>query len=209
METLSRLRPLIIVALTCAVMVTLSILYVDRPVERYILAHIHKKGATFFDLLAAPSLFPLPGACTYLVFYTLRSAAGRPAGARASLYLALSIAVSVATMAKDEMKWVIGRPWPLTWAKFGVYKIHPFTNNLFYGSFPSGHTTYIAAPMFVLWWRLPKYRPLWLAIIFLVMVGLVGSEHHFVSDVIAGLFLGLAAAAGTLAVGPTLALQGL
>jgi membrane-associated phospholipid phosphatase len=36
----------------------------------------------------------------------------------------------------------------------------------------------------------------------MVMVGLVGSNNHFVADVIAGFFLGLAAAAGTVTLMP-------
>ena len=105
-------------------------------------------------------------------------------------------------MAKDELKWLIGRPWPQTWVKYGVYTLKPFTDSQYFGSFPSGHTTYVAAPMFVLWWRLPRYRLLWLGIVLMVMVGLVGSNNHFVADVIAGFFLGLAAAAGTVTLMP-------
>jgi membrane-associated phospholipid phosphatase len=71
-----------------------------------------------------------------------------------------------------------------------------------YDCFPSGHTTIIAAPMFVLWWRLPQYRPLWMAIIFGVMIGLVGAGFHYVGDVIGGFFLGMTVAACTVALMP-------
>jgi membrane-associated phospholipid phosphatase len=57
--------------------------------------------------------------------------------------------------------------------------------------------------MFVLWWRLPpKYRPIRMAIVALVMIGLVAYGFHFVGDVIGGLFLGMAAAAGAVALLP-------
>ncbi len=188
-----------VAGLLCAVMATFSILYVDRPVAEFVLNFQHWR---FFDLLAAPSLLPLPGACVFMVYYAMRVVAGRPASATMQLLLSLSIAVAVATMAKDELKWLFGRPWPLTWLKYGSYKFVPFHNSLKFGSFPSGHTSYIAAPMFVLWWRLPQYRWLWIGLVFMVMIGLVGSFHHFVGDVVAGFFLGLAAAAGTVAFGP-------
>lgn len=204
MEALSRMKPVIAAALICAVLVTFSVVYVDRPVERWVADNTfsHKGWLLFFDLMATPSLLPMPAACLYMPFHALRRLAGRTSGPLNQLFLALSVATSVATLAKDELKWLIGRPWPSTWARYGDYKLHPFISSFFYGSFPSGHTTYIAAPMFVLWWRLPRYRALWLAIILSVMIGLVLSGHHWVGDVIAGFFLGLAAAAGTVAAEP-------
>ena len=103
---------------------------------------------------------------------------------------------------KDEMKWMFGRPWPRSWVKNGVYGFHPFTDSSLYGGFPSGHTAYISAPLLLLCWLAPKYRWVWLAVVAMVMVGLVGAGYHFVGDTIAGLFVGLAAAAGTWVVMP-------
>ncbi len=212
MTSQSWIKPVAGAALICAGLVTLCILYVDRPVERLVVNWIllnpnSGHAVLMFDAMAAPSLLPVPCAIVYLLFHTFRRLSGHPAGARAALYLSLSIATAVGTLAKEELKEVIGRPWPATWWRYGVYKISPFTMDNLYGGFPSGHTTYIAAPMFVLWWAMPAYRPLWLAVIVAVMIGLVGSGHHFVGDVIAGFFLGMAAAAGTLAVGPKVSKQ--
>jgi len=38
---------------------------------------------------------------------------------------------------------------------------------------------------------LPRYRPLWAAIVASVAIGLIGANYHFVSDVIAGAFVGI------------------
>ena len=194
------MKPIIAGALICAALVTLCVLYVDRPVASFVAAH--DGYLLFYDALASPSLLALPFACVYAVFHTQQTLTGRRKGAHADLLLALTIAIAFAAMAKDELKWLIGRPWPQTWVKYGVYTLKPFTDSQYFGSFPSGHTTYVAAPMFVLWWRLPRYRLLWLGIVLMVMVGLVGSNNHFVADVIAGFFLGLAAAAGTVTLMP-------
>jgi membrane-associated phospholipid phosphatase len=178
-------------------LVGVSVLYVDRPVARFVFEH--RSAMLFFEALASPSLLSLPFAGCYLVYYALCRVTGRPAGRHAEPLLTLALAITLATAAKDELKWLIGRPWPITWVRYGIYAPHPFRADYLFGSFPSGHTTYIAAPMFVLWWLLPQYRALWAALVLMVMIGLVGSGYHFVADVIAGLFLGLAVAAGTVA----------
>jgi membrane-associated phospholipid phosphatase len=174
--------------------------FVDRPIARWVFHHQHYW--MIFKVMASPSLLSLPVACLYLAGYAIATLLKRQTGPHTRLFLTICIATVVASAAKDELKWLFGRPWPAEWYFNHVYRFHPFTDNFSFGGFPSGHTTYIAAPMFVLWWRLPQYRALWIGIIFAVMIGLVGSGYHFVGDVIAGFFLGLAAAAGTIAAWP-------
>lgn len=176
----------------CAALVGICIAFIDRPVEAFVNAH--RKFRFLFQLMAAPSLLPLPFSLLYLCAYALRSPAWVP-GPRTKNFLALSLAILGATTAKDELKWLFGRPWPGSWVKYGVYGFHPFTDSILYGGFPSGHTSYIAAPMCLLCWLAPRYQALWVAVVAVVMVGLVGAGYHFVGDVVAGFFVGLAAAA--------------
>ncbi len=190
------LRTVLWLALLCAALVVLCNFFVDRPVALY--AHAHRRLELLYDAMAAPSLVPLPAAAAVLGAAVWRRLVGGPALPHWRLYLSASLATLASTAAKDELKWFFGRPWPDSWIKYGVYAYHPFANDMLYGSFPSGHTSYIAAPMAVLWWLLPKYRVLWAGIVGSVMTGLVLGGYHFVGDVIAGLFTGMAAAAGTL-----------
>jgi len=190
-----------IAAIICAVLLFLSVEFVDRPVTRFVFQH--RRFAHAFEIMAMPSLLPLPLAVIYLLVFVFDALAGRPRSAYTNLCLTLSLAVVVVDAAKDELKFLIGRPWPLEWFRAGVYHLMPFSDGLSFGSFPSGHTAYIAAPMFVLWWRLPpRYRPIWMAIVAMVMTGLVGYGFHFVGDVIGGFFLGMAVAAGVVALLP-------
>ncbi len=190
-----------IAAIICAVLLFLSVEFVDRPVTRFVFQH--RRFAHAFEIMAMPSLLPLPLAVIYLLVFVFDALAGRPRSAYTNLCLTLSLAVVVVDAAKDELKFLIGRPWPLEWFRAGVYHLMPFSDGLSFGSFPSGHTAYIAAPMFVLWWRLPpQYRPIWMAIVAMVMTGLVGYGFHFVGDVIGGFFLGMAVAAGVVALLP-------
>lgn len=192
-----QMRSTAIAAIICAALLFFSVNFIDRPVLRYV-SH-HRLFAHLFELMAAPSLLPLPLAIVYLIVFAFGKLSGRPQSAGTNLYLSLSMATIVANSVKDELKFIIGRPWPSEWLRAGVYHLQPFTDSAFFGGFPSGHTTYIAAPMFVLWWRLPQYRPLWMALIASVMIGLAGYGFHFVGDVIGGFFLGMAVAAATVA----------
>lgn len=195
-----RLKQTVGAAIICAALLFLSIAYVDRPVARFVFQH--RSFAHVFELMATPSLLSLPLASIYLLVFAWGTLKGRPRTALTSLFLTLSIAVVAVNAAKDELKLVIGRPWPFEWLQNGVYHLSPFTDNAAFGAFPSGHTAYIAAPMFVLWWRLPRYRPLWMGVVAMVMIGLVGYGFHFVGDVIGGFFLGLVAAAAAVAAIP-------
>jgi membrane-associated phospholipid phosphatase len=58
------------------------------------------------------------------------------------------------------------------------------------GSFPSGHMTVFAALGIAVLLYYPKYRKP--VIIFLVLLGiaLIGTDYHFLSDVIGGAYLG-------------------
>jgi len=174
--------------------VVVSIAFIDQPVALYFDAH--QALRPLFQACAAPSLFALPLAGLYLLWCVWRRLRGAPR--LDGPWLAMSLATLTSTAAKDELKWIFGRPWPATWLKYGNYSFHPFVESVFFGAFPSGHTSYISAPLAVLWVLRPRWRPACGAVIFLVMLGLVGADYHFVADVLAGLITGVLSAWGTL-----------
>lgn len=47
--------------------------------------------------------------------------------------------------------------------------------------------------MAVLWAYYPRWRALFAAIVAVVAVGLIGADYHFLSDIIAGGFVGVSA----------------
>jgi membrane-associated phospholipid phosphatase len=181
-----------------AVTTVLCMLFVDRPVAMFFAEHRALRHV--FQACAVPSLVTLPLAALFLFYTLVRKLRG--GGAVNSLYLAASVATLAATAAKDELKWLIGRPWPDTWLHEGIYSFHPLATSTLYGGFPSGHTSYIAAPLCVLWAKMPRYRWLWGGLIGLVMVGLVGADYHFVADVLGGLLTGMLCAWGSLVLVP-------
>jgi membrane-associated phospholipid phosphatase len=121
--------------------------------------------------------------------------------------LALCIAVLVATVLKEELKFLFGRTWPETWVannpswiKDGVYRFEPLHGGRGWASLPSGHMALIAAPCTVLWILAPSaWRWLWAALMLAVAIGLIGADFHFVGDMIAGTFVGWACGIGAVA----------
>ncbi|MBU6398017.1 MAG: phosphatase PAP2 family protein [Rhodospirillales bacterium] len=164
----------------------LCILFVDKPVAAF--WQQHQELRPLFQAAAAPSLLALPTAGLILLYALLRRLRGQTLPDR--LWLTLALATVTATAAKDELKWIFGRAWPGTWLQYGVYGFHPFIESILYGAFPSGHTSYAAAPLGVLWIMRPRWRPVAGAIVLLVMAGLVCADYHFVSDVLGGLLTG-------------------
>jgi membrane-associated phospholipid phosphatase len=108
-------------------------------------------------------------------------------------YLSLSISMTI----KTTLKILFGRYWPKTWFNnnlslihdgvFGFDWLHGFHN---YGSFPSGHSTYIA---FCAIWLVAiscKLRYLGYLCLILVPIALIMLDYHFLGDCLAGLGLG-------------------
>jgi membrane-associated phospholipid phosphatase len=110
------------------------------------------------------------------------------------------VSLALAVVIKDQLKFAFGRTWPETWTRNnlsfirdGAYGFHPFHGGGGYASFPSGHTTMICTVMTVLWICYPRFRAVYALCMAAVAIGLVGANFHFLSDVIAGGFLGVSA----------------
>lgn len=193
------------VATAIAVLATLAAYrFVDRPVAT--LAHDRWQrpawgvDLTFFanPWLPAAGLVLLGGGAAFL--------AGWRPGRRGRLVLAAAIAILLARVVADELKFAFGRPWPETWIDRNpswigthVFGMFPFHGGRGYASFPSGHTVDAAAPAAVLARLAPRLWPLSLALVLAVGTGLVVSDFHFVSDVLAGAYVGTVVAYGVMA----------
>ena len=112
--------------------------------------------------------------------------------------LRLCCAILIALAAKDFLKGAFGRTWPETWvcnnpSYFGnpsTYGFFPFHGGQGYASFPSGHTTAITAFAGSLWFLWPRLRWLGILLTLCVVIGLLGADYHWLSDIIAGGTLG-------------------
>lgn len=193
-------------ALICGVLVGFSIAFADRPLATWSHAHLH---GMFLFVWMTRIVEPVPDlALAGLAGYAIARLAGWRPGPVGQTLLAFCLATLLALALKDRIKYLCGRTWPETWTGAnpswiadGIFAWEPFHPGEGWRSFPSGHTTLIAAPMSVLWCRLRLHRARWLVPVpvILVAAGLIGADYHWLSDVIAGAFLGTAAGLGTIA----------
>lgn len=184
--------------------VTICYFYVDRPVAFYAHAHL-VPNRFYFDLLTRIAEYLFVVAAVLFAIFGMRTLVTKHWEKWQAAALLSGISLSVAETIKDELKFAFGRTWPETWLNNnpslisnGTYGFHPFHGGGGYASFPSGHTTAVCAVAAVLWFAYPKLRSLWALGVLAVVVGLIGADYHFVSDIIAGGFLG--ASTGWLAV---------
>jgi membrane-associated phospholipid phosphatase len=122
--------------------------------------------------------------------------------------LACCGSVAIAFALKEQLKYAFGRTWPETWTNHNpswigdhAFGFHPFHGAEGWASFPSGHTTLISALAAALWQRVPSLRWLAVTLVVLVVLGLAGSDFHWVGDMVAGAFLGTGSAVGVVAFG--------
>jgi membrane-associated phospholipid phosphatase len=113
----------------------------------------------------------------------------------ATVLSALSWAVSA--IPENWLKFAFGRTWPETWIqdipsliRDQVYGFNPFHGGPGYAAFPSGHMVAIGAIVSVFWFLHPRSRAICAIGIAMVFIRQLGVNYRFVSDLIAGGFLG-------------------
>jgi membrane-associated phospholipid phosphatase len=178
-----------------ALAVAISYEWLDRPIAYFMHAHFHNEPL-FTRLTFIPEFFA-PLAVLAFIVLGLRALLEKPLTRLESVVLLCALSLVVASAIKNQLKLVFGRTWPETWVRDnpslirdGVYGFYPFHGGGGYESFPSGHTTAAVAVMSVLWICYPKFRVLYGLIVAAVVIGLIGSNFHFLSDCIAGAFIG-------------------
>jgi membrane-associated phospholipid phosphatase len=187
--------------IACVVLSALSILFVDRAVSTW--AHTLNRPAPLEWLTHIIDPF-VPAASIGLAAIAIAAMFGWRPGPFGRAVIALCISVLIATVLKEELKFLFGRTWPETWVannpswiSDGVYRFEPLHGGRGWASMPSGHMALIAAPCTVLCILAPRiWRSLWATLILAVAVGLLASDYHFVGDMIAGTFVGWACGLG-------------
>jgi membrane-associated phospholipid phosphatase len=189
------LRQTLVALAVCAMLVTVGYLFVDRPIAIAVHEHDVARFAVLKWLTYPPPILQayVPLVLAYLM---VRRARG-PFGRWERALLAAGVGMVLADQFRESLAYVFGRYWPETWIDNnpsligeGAYGFHPFHGGTAYGSFPSGHTARTLAIAAVIWIIYPRWR--WAAVLasLAVVAGLLGMNYHFVSDVIAGGFVG-------------------
>jgi membrane-associated phospholipid phosphatase len=178
-----------------AIGVVVSYEWLDRPIAFLVHADLHGVPA-FVWLTRIPEALSLLSVLAVLMI-GLSTFSGRPFSRLEIVVVLSGVSLGVAVAIKDQLKLAFGRTWPETWVNnnpslidTGAYGFNPFHGGIAYASFPSGHTTVVCALMSVYWLCYPRWRPIYGLVIAAVVVGLLGADFHFLSDIIAGGFLG-------------------
>ncbi len=177
-----------------------AIVWIDRPVADF----FHDDGGALQPFFENVQWFGLGYpylVATGLAFAALRWGGEwerlrpRAAAMRRVAYIPGFIFVSVAAsgLIADVVKIAVARTRPKLLFANGAYDFTWFGFRADHWSFPSGHATTAAALVAALWCLWP--RPLWLyvAVAALVAASRVVTGQHFLSDVVAGAAIGVAA----------------
>jgi len=160
-------------------------------------------GSLFASLTQLPDLLTAVWAVLLILLPTLVFAtrAARPTFDLRAVMLIGSSFVLASTV-KMLLKVSFGRTWPETWIhdnpsliRDGVYGFFPFHGGSGWSAFPSGHMTVVMSFVVIACHLWPRFAPLWIALAGGAALGLVGMNFHFISDVIAGGYVGSASAA--------------
>jgi membrane-associated phospholipid phosphatase len=170
-------------------------LWLDRPIA--LLVHAEFQQYKLFEKLTYIPDAIVPLALLGLGLIGLLGLHGRSLSKATTVILLSGISLAVSQAIKDQLKFAFGRTWPDTWIRNNpslirdhVFGFFPFHGGPGYASFPSGHTTAICSVIAVLWLCYPRFRAVYALCIAAVAIGLIGADFHFVSDVIAGAYLG-------------------
>lgn len=178
--------------------VAISVQWVDRPIARLVHLGPRTPHSGIWEWLTHIPNPLIPLALVTFIVLGLRALIGRSLSNHQAAAFVCSLSVIFTETAKDQLKFLFGRTWPESWMgnnpsfiRDGVYGFNFFHGGAAYQSFPSGHMASACAVLSVLWIWYPRLNVLWAIAGLVVGAGLVGTNYHFLSDVIAGGFLGI------------------
>jgi membrane-associated phospholipid phosphatase len=146
------------------------------------------------DLLL-PSVLVLSGAMWAMYLRRVRRGSRDE---KARFFLLSGTAMPVAFVAKLMLKYLFGRMNTRAWLENPKdLSFHWFHGGGQYSSFPSGHMAVFATLAVACWLFFPKYRVACLAVMIALGFAVVATDYHYLSDVIAGGYLGLVVFVGT------------
>lgn len=173
-----------------------SYFLLDIPLVNWAHAHDLRKYTWLHEVQLLPGYIPYI-AFVAIIGIGIRGFFGRLTQIENAL-LYSSVSYVIVSFLTKNFKMLFARTWPQTWVDNnpswltdGVYGFFWFADSAAYRSFPSGHSAAMFAVVVVL---CCFYRQLqWISALVcgLVIVGLITNYYHFLSDIIAGAYLGI------------------
>lgn len=171
-----------------------SYFFLDRAIALYVKkALISTARFSFFSMEIPDILFPLVCAIAGIAwaafyYHALKGNYNK----HAWFFLLIACAVPLAFFLKSALKLAIGR----INTRFWLYHPHAREFHWFHGvghysGFPSGHMAVFSVLGIALWKFYPRCRPLYGGFLSVLALALIATDYHFLSDIIAGAYLGL------------------
>lgn len=183
-------------------LITICYIYIDIPLTELAFYNTaNSELSTIYLRVSNLAKYYFFSAPIVLILIFIRYCLGYKTTKLTWFFIAMCFAILFTFPFNDELKVIFGRTWPNTWAndnpswiKNQVFGFFPFTiiGNA-YMSFPSGHS---ATSMIVSTFIWHTYRNIYartfaVFAILLQVVGLLLLSHHWLSDTIAGMFVGM------------------
>jgi membrane-associated phospholipid phosphatase len=103
----------------------------------------------------------------------------------------VAITIPLTYFLKSTLKHAVGRIDTRFWLRHpGFKEFHWFHGGGNYTSFPSGHMAVFMAFVIALWRFYPRYHSAYFGFLSILALALIMTNYHFISDVIAGAYLG-------------------
>jgi membrane-associated phospholipid phosphatase len=195
------LQRILIGFVTVAAAVTVSFRYLDVPIARCI------AGIIFHDAVLSRVTGAIPDLLLPLVIVTalgswtlaLYLAHQEPGSIAARFFWLLGTSVVVAYALKAGLGHLFGRPSPRRWlADPQLYGFHWWSGADGLKAFPSGHMSVFTAALLAVSHFYPRSHAWCIGLLCVLAAALIGTDYHFLSDIIAGAYCGMAAHGMTL-----------
>jgi membrane-associated phospholipid phosphatase len=176
-------------SLLLTLLVNLCVNYLDAPLDHfYVNLHWSRLTSNLPDLLLQLVLLIT---CASLALYRIRANRGLFDSVTRLAQL-LAWAAPASFLVKSVLKIICGRVNTRVWLQQpDLYGFHWLQRREGCEGFPSGHMLVVVALLAAVWRFFPKCRP-WCLLLGLLLGGaLIATDYHFLSDVVAGAYLGI------------------
>jgi membrane-associated phospholipid phosphatase len=177
----------LLIALSCSIV--LSYVYIDRSLAEICLHDSAWSLAPFFTMikkLGLSSWYLIGSVLFYLYFHFIYK---NKFYSHHALFLFSAVAVS--GIVTDIIKVIAGRYRPSMYFEHGLYGFDFFHIHSVMNSFPSGHTTTAFALAMYIAYYWPKFSSIGWILAIAVGISRVALTYHYLSDVLAGAFIGI------------------
>jgi membrane-associated phospholipid phosphatase len=179
-------------ALAALILIVLSMRLLDLPLAAWIAEYL-MTYAPYVKTSEIPDLLFITVAIltslSWMVYFYL--AHRNIHDQRTLFYRVMGTVLPLSFGVKTVLKWIFGRTETRTWLSDpSLYGFHWFNGTEGFQGFPSGHMLVFTPLFLTLWYFHPRYRLYYGIVWFCLGIALITTEYHFLSDVLAGAYIG-------------------